>query len=96
MKPVRKPAAVEPGNAHQSVIVIDAATLRKAEKLIKACEHCNQEGSDVPFVVILDRLTDSDPSIADYEVGPAKCPKCHHAVLQATLVAMGVPRNPVR
>jgi hypothetical protein len=80
MGAVRKPAI------EQTVVVIDAATLCKAEKLIKSCEHCNPERSEIPFVVILDRITDSDPTVADYKVGTAKCNNCHHAVLETTLV----------
>jgi len=85
MKPARKPAINNPA-LQQNVIVIDAATLRKAEKMIKSCEHCNAERADIPFVVILDRITDSDPSVADYKVPSARCPKCNHSVLETTLV----------
>ena len=86
MKPVRKPAIPDPALQQQHVIVIDAAMLRKAEKMIKSCEHCNPGRSEIPFVVILDRITDSDPSVADYKVGSAKCSNCHHPVLETTLV----------
>jgi hypothetical protein len=44
------------------VVLIDAAILRKAEKLIESCEHCNEEGAEIPFDNILDRVTGSDPS----------------------------------
>jgi hypothetical protein len=37
-----------------------------AVKLIESCEHCNKEGAEIPFDVILDRVTGSDPSVADY------------------------------
>jgi hypothetical protein len=36
---------------------MDAATLRKAEKLIESCEHCNPDGAEIPFDNILDRVT---------------------------------------
>jgi len=48
------------------VVLIDAATLCKAEKLIESCEHCNPEGAEIPFDNILDRVTGSDPSVTDY------------------------------
>jgi hypothetical protein len=48
------------------VVLINSATLRKAEALIKTCEHCNEEGAEFPFAVILDRVTGSDPSVTDY------------------------------
>jgi len=86
MKAVRKPAVADAAVREQNVVVIDAATLREAEKLIKSCEHCNPEHSEIPFVVILDRITDSDPSVTDYKVKAAKCNNCHHAVLETTLI----------
>jgi hypothetical protein len=45
----------------EHVMLIDAATLRKAEKLIDSCEGCNQEGAEIPFDNILNRVTASDP-----------------------------------
>jgi hypothetical protein len=50
----------------QNVVLVDAATLRKAEKLIESCEHCNSVGAEIPFDNILDRVTGSDPSVTDY------------------------------
>jgi hypothetical protein len=72
----------------QHVIVrINAATVRKASALIETCEHCNEEGSEFPFVVILDRVTGSDPKVTDYilEV-PGNCPACRGEILEKTLV----------
>ena len=37
-------------------VLVDAATLRKSEKLIESCETCNPEGAQIPFDNILDRL----------------------------------------
>jgi hypothetical protein len=47
------------------VVLVDAATLRKAERLIESCEHCNPEGAEIPFDNILDRVTGSDPRVTD-------------------------------
>jgi hypothetical protein len=71
---------------HQ-IVLINAATVRKAAALIETCEHCNEEGSEFPFVVILDRVTGSDPKVTDYilEV-PANCPACRCEILEKTFV----------
>jgi hypothetical protein len=69
------------------VVLVDAATLREAERLIESCEGCNPEGAEIPFDTILDRVTGSDPSVTDYVLEqPAKCPNCRHDVLEKTLV----------
>jgi len=61
--------------------------LRKAERLIESCEHCNVEGAEIPFNVILDRITDADPSVTDYVLEqPAKCPSCKREILERTLI----------
>jgi hypothetical protein len=86
MKAARRRGTIDPTIREQHVVIIDAATLRKAEKLIKSCEYCNPECSEIPFVVILDRITDSDPTVADYKVGSARCTNCHHDVLEKTFV----------
>ncbi len=61
--------------------------LRKAERLIESCEHCNPEDAEIPFDNILDRVTASDPSVMDYilEVA-AKCPNCRPEILEKPLV----------
>ena len=43
----------DPTPEQQNVILVDAATLRKAERRIESCEHCNEEGAEIPFNVIL-------------------------------------------
>jgi len=59
----------DPTPDEQNVVLIDGGTLRKAEKLIESCEHCNAEGAEIPFDNILDRVTGSDPSVTDYVLG---------------------------
>jgi|SRR4030095_1110966 hypothetical protein len=51
----------DPTPEQQTVVLTNAATLRKAERLIESCEHCNPEGAEIPFDAILDRVTGSDP-----------------------------------
>ena len=71
----------------QQVVLIDTETLRKAEKLIESCEHCNPEGAEIPFDNILDRVTGSDPSVTDYVLEtPAKYPNCRREILEKTLI----------
>jgi hypothetical protein len=71
----------------QNVILVDAATLREAERLIKSCEHCNPVGVDQN---ILDRIIGSDPSVTDYVLEQrAKCPNCRHDIFENTLIEPG-------
>ena len=71
----------------QNVVLVEAATLRKAEQMIDSCEHCNAQEADIPFYNILDWLTGSDPSVTDYILEqPAKCPRCLYDVLEKTLI----------
>ena len=77
----------DPTPEEQQVVLIDAETLHKAEKLIESCEHCNPDGAEIPFDNILDRVTASDPSVTDYVLElPAKCPNCRRVALEKTLV----------
>jgi hypothetical protein len=65
----------DPTPEQQNVVLIDAATLHKAERLIESCEGRNPDGAEIPFDVILDQITGSDPSVTDYILeAPAKCP----------------------
>jgi hypothetical protein len=82
----------DPIPKHQIVVLIDAAILHKAERLIESCEHCNPDGAEIPFdvildQVILDKVTGSDPSVIDYVLEEAaKCPNCRREILERTLV----------
>ena len=77
----------DPTPEHQNVILIDAVTLREAERLIESCEHCHPDDADIPFDWILDHVTGSDPSVTDYVLEQsAKCPNCRREILEKTLV----------
>ncbi len=77
----------DPSPEQQNVIFVQAATLRKAERLIESCEACNPEGGEIPFDNILDQVTGSDPSVTDYVLeAPAGCPNCHRDIAGKTLV----------
>jgi hypothetical protein len=55
----------DPTPEQQNVVLIDSATLQKAQRRIAGCEGYS-EGAEIPFDNILDRLTGSDLSITDY------------------------------
>ncbi len=38
----------DPTPEQQNVVLIDAATLCEAERLIESCEDCNPEGAQIP------------------------------------------------
>jgi hypothetical protein len=74
----------DPIPEEQIVVLVESATLRQAERLIESCEACNEEGSEIPFDWILDRLTGSDSTVTDY-ILEAKCPNCRREILEKTL-----------
>ena len=77
----------DPAPEDQVILPIENGDLRQAEKSIESCEHCNPEGAEIPFDVVLDQVTGSDPSVTDYILeAPAKCPKCRHEILEKTLI----------
>jgi hypothetical protein len=76
----------DPTPEDQKVVLIDAPILRKAERLIESCEHCNPV-AEIPFDWILDRVTGSDPSVTDYILEQlGQCPNCRHDILEKTLI----------
>ena len=76
----------DPTPEQQNVVLVGAAVLHEAERLIEFCEGCNPEGAEIPFDNILDRVTGSDPSVTDYVLEqPAKCPNCKREILEKTL-----------
>jgi hypothetical protein len=78
----------DPEPEDQIVMLIDATTLRKAEKFIAFCEHCDKDSSEFPFDALLDKVTGADPRVTNYILqSPAKCPTCKRDVLEKTLVA---------
>jgi hypothetical protein len=46
----------DPVPERQVVVLVEAATLRNAERLIESCEGCNPD-AEIPFDNILDRVT---------------------------------------
>ena len=39
----------DPTPEQQVVVLVESATLRQAERLIESCEHCNDEGAQIPL-----------------------------------------------
>src|SRR5262249_44358060 len=77
----------DPTPERQNVVLVEAAILRKAERMIESCDHCNPREAEIPFDNILDRVTGSDPSVTDYIFEePANCPRSRHDLLEKTLV----------
>jgi hypothetical protein len=71
----------------QNIILVDAATLRKAERMFESCDLCNPDVAEIPFDNIRDRATGSDPSVTDYLLEqPAKCPNCRRDILEKSLI----------
>jgi hypothetical protein len=61
----------DPTPEQQNVILVDAATLRKAERLIESCEYCDEKGAQIPFDNLFHRITASDPSVTGLHSGRA-------------------------
>jgi hypothetical protein len=49
----------DPTPEQQNVVLIDAATLQNAQRLIAGCEACSAD-AELPFDTILDRVTGVD------------------------------------
>ena len=78
----------DPTPDEQVVVLVQSATLRQ------------EEGAQIPFDNILDRVTGSDPSVTDYILEePAKCPNCRHEILKQPIYdgehCMSTGRNTV-
>jgi hypothetical protein len=76
----------DPTPEQQNVVLIDSAILRRAEKLIESCEHCNSEGAEIPFDNILDRVTVSDPSVTRFRTSQRSAHAARREILEKTLV----------
>jgi hypothetical protein len=77
----------DPTPEQQNVILVNAATLREAERQIQSCGYCNPIGAEIPFDWILDLVTRHDSRVTDYILEePLKCPRCRCAILEKTLI----------
>jgi hypothetical protein len=80
------PDFFDPTPEQQNVVLIDTATLQKAQRMIAGCE-ASTEYAEMQFENILDRLTGSDPSVTDYVLEvPTRCLQCGGKITEKTLV----------
>jgi len=87
----------DPTLEEQVIVLVATPTLRKAERLIESCEHCNPEGAEIPLDNILDRVTGSDRTVTDYVLeSPLKCPRFSREVTEKTLVEAPLTIGPKR
>ena len=87
----------DPTPEQQNIVLIDAATLRKAQRIIAGYEACSED-AEIPFDNIIDELTGADPSITDYVLEvPTRCLQCGAEITEKTLVEpQGIMIGPVR
>jgi hypothetical protein len=50
----------DPTPEQQNVILLDARTVREAERLIESCEGCHPDDADIPLDWILEALPAHD------------------------------------
>jgi hypothetical protein len=81
----------DPTSEQQNVVLIDTATLQKAQLTIADCE-ASGEDAEIPIDNILDPLTGSDdPSVTDYVLEvPARSLQCGAESNEKTFVEPGV------
>ena len=84
------PDFVDPTPEAQNVVLINAETLRKAEKLIVGCEGCSLADAELPFDNVLGRVTGNGPSVTNYVMVEcmARCPNCRREINERTLVEL--------
>ena len=79
----------DPSPEQQNIVLINAATLHKAQSVLSGCEACS-DTAELPFDYILDQLTGHDPSVTDYVLETlARCFQCGATINEKTLVDLG-------
>ena len=77
----------DPAWEQTNIVLIDSATLRKAEQQILSCEGCNRKDAHIPFEWVLDWVSGNNMIVTDYVlVEPPRCPRCEGTVKENTLV----------
>ena len=69
-----------------NIVLIGEHLLRRAEKLIVACEVCSPRYAETSFDRVLDRITGNDPATDYILETPAMCPHCKRRINEKTLV----------
>ena len=71
------------------IVLVGIEDVKDAESLIRFCAHCGPDEVVLPFDIIVDVLTESDPATTDFILErPATCPRCGHEIVEKTLVAV--------
>ena len=71
------------------IVFVEIEDVKEAQSLVLFCEHCRPDVADLPFDIVVDILSESDPATTDYVLEtPATCPRCQHEILEKTLVAV--------
>lgn len=81
------PAPTTPAIEDLNIVLVDSATLHKAQRMIGGCRMCSRY-ADIPFNSILDSITGGDPTNTRYILaeGSARCPRCRRNVRENSLV----------
>ena len=80
----------DPTPEQQNVVLIDAATLQKAQRVIAGCEACRAKLPRFHSTTFSNRVTGSDPSVTDYVLEvPARCLQWGMEINEKTLVEWG-------
>ena len=48
------------------IVLVDTEVTMDAESLVRFCEHCGPDVAVLPFDIIVDLLSESDPAVTDY------------------------------
>ena len=68
------------------VVMVDRATLEKAQRQLAGCESCTSD-AEIPFDWLLDQMTGRDPRTTDYLLESATtCLQCGAEIREKTLV----------
>jgi hypothetical protein len=70
------------------LIVVDAVTIHRAEKLMESCEQCYPNEADTPFDWLLAKVTGKHGKYDFVMAEVARCPICKEPVMETTLVEM--------
>jgi hypothetical protein len=68
------------------LIAIGPNTLRRAEREIVFCEHCNPNDSEIPFDWLLTEVTGKRGPYEFILSEPARCPNCRSKLFEKTLI----------
>ena len=76
----------DPTPEEREVVLVDAATVQQAQRMIVGCGACIEDARDI-FASILDIFTGSDPAVTDYLLEtPTRCLQCGAEINEETLV----------